>query len=211
MTEMTPLAHKSNYYEILELSTNAAQHEVTTAYERSRKTYSGDNPAIYTIFSQKEARDLLKLIDEAFAVLGNKTLRTIYDQRLLGQNAAGLDLTYESILIASRQNYPEAKLLDPKSSYKIDVNFENEIKVKMDWTGADLKKVREYKNMTVEKLSEKTKINPFYITSVEGADSAHLPAAVFVRGYVVQMAKALGLNDKAVADSYMKAFKAQVV
>ena len=68
MTEMTPLAHKSNYYEILELSTNAAQHEVTTAYERSRKTYSGDNPAIYTIFSQKEARDLLKLIDEAFAV-----------------------------------------------------------------------------------------------------------------------------------------------
>ena len=62
--------HGTNYYEILELSTNAAQHEITTAYDRARKTYSGDNPAIYTIFSEKEARDLLKLIDEAYAVLG---------------------------------------------------------------------------------------------------------------------------------------------
>ena len=55
-----------NYYEILELNTNAAQHEISTAYERAKTTYSGDNPAIYTIFSENEARDLMNLIDEAF-------------------------------------------------------------------------------------------------------------------------------------------------
>ena len=54
--------NRYNYYEILEVGSNAAQHEVTTAYERARTTYSGDNPAIYTIFSENEARELLTLI-----------------------------------------------------------------------------------------------------------------------------------------------------
>ena len=38
-------------------------------------------------------------------------------------------------------------------------------------------------------------------------EPGNLPAVVFVRGYVVQIAKAMGLDDKKVADSYMKNFK----
>ncbi|MBL7671482.1 MAG: helix-turn-helix domain-containing protein [Bdellovibrionaceae bacterium] len=197
-----------NYYEILELGTSAAQHEITKAYDRARRTYSGDNPAIYTIFSEKEARDLLKLIEEAYSVLGNKTLRTIYDQRLLGKSSEGLDLSYDSILTASRQNFPEPKAKFDKVSYRIDEGLEAEIQTRTEWMGSDLKKIREYKNLSIEKMSEKTKINVFYLAAVEADDRMKLPAPVFVRGYVIQIAKALGLNEKTVADSYMKAFKA---
>lgn len=200
----------TNYYEVLELSTNAAQHEITTAYDRARRTYSGDNPAIYTIFSEKEARELLKLIDEAYAVLGNKTLRTIYDQRLLGNNSVGLELSYDSILTASRQNFPEPREIEIKANYKIDEAFEAEIKEKAVWLGQDLKKVRDYKGISIEKMSEKTKVNAFYITAVETMDKTNLPASVFVRGYVVQISKFLGLDEKSVTDSYMKAYKAPV-
>lgn len=202
-------AVRYNYYEILELSTNAAQHEVSTAYERARKTYCGDNPAIYTIFSEKEARELLKLIEEAYAILGNKTLRTIYDQRLLGKNSMNNELNYESILVASRQNFPEPKPKEEKFTYKIDETIEKEIKEKTEWSGADLKRIREYKCMSVERLSDKTKINPYYVYAVEEMDPTQLPAVVFVRGYVIQIAKTLGLNEKVVADSYMKAFKSK--
>ncbi|HWU41912.1 MAG TPA: hypothetical protein VN132_00700, partial [Bdellovibrio sp.] len=66
-----------NYYELLELKADAPQHEVTTAYDRARHTYSGDNPAIYTIFSEHEAREFLVMIDEAYQILGNKILRNI--------------------------------------------------------------------------------------------------------------------------------------
>ncbi|MNY57667.1 hypothetical protein D3C86_1939040 [compost metagenome] len=52
-----------------------------------------------------------------------------------------------------------------------------------------------------------TKINPYYVKGIEKMDPANLPAVVYVRGYVVQIAKALGLDDKKVADSYMKTFK----
>jgi curved DNA-binding protein CbpA len=150
------------------------------------------------------------LIDEAYAVLGNKTLRSIYDQRLLGKNGAGQELTYDSILTASRQNFPEPKQAELKTTYKIDENFEKQLKEKTDWVGEDLKNAREYKNISVERMSDKIKVNSYYITAVENMDSSNLPAPVFVRGYVVQISKHLGLNDKLVADSYMKSYKATV-
>lgn len=197
-----------NYYEILELPKSAPQHEVTTAYERARATYSGENPAIYTIFSDNEARELLAMIEEAYAVLGNKSLRVIYDQRLFGGGVHTHELSYQSILTASRALFPDHKAEDKKPVYKVNEKFEQEIKEKSDWDGAFLKKVREYKAWTIERLSEITKVNPYYITALEAMNPDGLPAPVFVRGYVVQVAKTLCLNEKLVADTYMKNFKA---
>ncbi len=196
-----------NYYEVLELTANAPQHEVTTAYERARATYSGGNPAIYTIFSEQEARELLTVIEEAYQVLGNKVLRSIYDQRLMSGRSSLNDLTYASILEASRQVYPEPKSEKATPAFRKDEAFEKEIARQTDWDGTSLAKVREYKQISVAKMSEITKINPYYVAAIENMDASNLPAIVFVRGYVVQIAKALGLDDKKVADSYMKSFK----
>lgn len=204
---MVSVNSKFNFYEVLELNTNSAQHEITTAYERAKSTYSGENPAIYTIFSENEARELLSLIEEAYSILGNKTLRNIYDQRLLGNNKSTPDdLTYESILSASRLIFNEPKAENKKVSFTKNETLEKEIAEQLNWDGAFLKKVREYKNYTVERLSEIIKVNPFYIKAIEVEDPQNLPAPVFVRGYVVQMAKELGLDSKLVADSYMKHF-----
>ncbi|AHZ85545.1 hypothetical protein Bb109J_c3512 [Bdellovibrio bacteriovorus] len=199
-----------NYYEVLELTANAPQHEVTTAYERARSTYSGDNPAIYTIFSEQEARELLVVIEEAYQVLGNKILRNIYDQRLLSGRSSLNDLTYESILEASKQVFPETKVEKPAAAYQKDESFEKEIAARTDWDGAFLKKVREYKKITTQRMSEITKINSYYVTAIENMDPGNLPVVVFVRGYVVQIAKALGLDEKKVADSYMTHFKNKI-
>lgn len=198
---------KSNYYEILELNSNAAQNEVSKAYEKAKFTYSGENPAIYTIFSEQEARELLVMIEESYLVLGNKSLRTIYDQRLLGGRASLIELTYKSILGASKQLSPEAKIEDKKIAFKKDDLFEKEIFAQDTWNGEFLKKVREYKNIPVPKMNEITKINSYYIKAIEAMDNKSLPATVFVRGYVIQIARALHLDDKKVADSYMKLIK----
>ena len=198
-----------NYYEILELKTNAPQHEVTTAYERAKATYTGDNPAIYTIFSQQEARELLGMIEEAYSVLGNKTLRGIYDQRLFGGQAMPQDLSYESILTASKTIFPESKAAEKKPAHKVDDAFEKQIAEATEWDGALLRKVRDYKGVSIAKMSEITKVNTYYLQALEEMDPKGLPAPVFIRGYVVQVAKTLGLNEKLVADSYMKAYKAK--
>lgn len=206
--------NRYNYYEILELSSNAAQNEITTAYERAKLTYSGDNPAIYTIFSENEARELLALIEEAFSVIGNKTLRGIYDQRLLGSKGPikdiAKDLTYDAILNASKAQFPEAKSSTAKPTFKANETFEHEIKNQKEWDGSLLQKVREYKNITIERMCERTKINIWYVKAIEAMDSENLPAIVFVRGYIIQICRELDLNEKIVADSYMAKYKAKL-
>jgi DnaJ-class molecular chaperone len=200
-----------NYYEVLELPLNAPQHEVTTAYDRARKTYSGDNTAIYTIFSENEARELLIVIDEAYLILGNKIMRGIYDQRLRNGNSNLNQLTYESIVEASKQLYPEKPAqIQQKPQFKVDEEFENRIKNEDVWDGAFLAQVREYKNISRDAMAKITKINPYYITAIEQMDASGLPAIVFVRGYVIQLARAMNLDDKKVPDSYMKIFRAKI-
>ena len=197
-----------NYYDILEVSPHCAQHEVTSAYEKAKNTYSGNNPAIYTIFSEDEARDLLKLVEEAYSVLGNKTLRALYDEKLGQTGIRREDLTFENLKAQSKVQQPELpKKPQGKIEYKTDEKFEQEIKARTDWNGEELKKVREYKNIPLERMSETTKISAYYINAVEKMDAKSLPAPVFVRGYVGQISKFLGLDEKRVCDSYMKHFK----
>lgn len=200
---------RNNYYEILELELNSPQQDITTAYERAKATYSGDNPAMYTIFSEHEARELLVMIEEAYSVLGNKVLRMIYDQRLRSGRASLNELTYASVVEASKQSLPESKQDEKKIVYQKDEAFEAEIKTCDRWTGDFLKKVREYKQISVTRMHEITKVSPYYVNALEQTNAKNLPAPVFIRGYIVQIAKALGLEEKKVADSYMAIFKEQ--
>lgn len=193
-----------NYYEVLEIKPEAQQHEITTAYERARYTYSTDNPAIYTIFSANEAREFLSLVEEAYAVLGNKTLRNLYDEKLFSGQSVKNDISYSNLLKQSKQPAPEFKRRSFKHEYKIDADKEKKYAAITDWNGPLLKEVREYKSYSFDQLCDVTKITSFYINALEQMQSENLPAPVFVRGYVQQLARIFGLNEKIVADSYMK-------
>lgn len=204
--------NKHNYYEILEVPQNATQHDITVAYEKAKRTYSSQNPALNTIFSNEEAQLLRNMIDEAFNVLGNQTYRNIYEKRRQSKHFSESELTIEAIKSASLELFPEfQKRTDEKQNdYVVDAAFEKELAAKKDWTGEDLRKVREYKKISIELMHEKTKINPWYLTAIEKFDVVNLPAAVFVRGYVIQMARMMNLKDLVVADSYMKIYRKKI-
>ncbi len=203
---------KHNYYEILEVPQNATQHDITIAYEKAKRTYSPQNPALYTIFSADEAQLFRSMLDEAFTVLGNQTYRNIYEKRVQSKTFTEEDLTAEAIKTASKELFADfqKKPAEAFEPYVHDPEFEKEIAAKSDWSGDDLKRVREYKKITIEFMHEKTKINPWYLKAIENFDIANLPAPVFVRGYLIQMARMMGLRDLVVADSYMKHFRKKI-
>ena len=211
---------RNNYYDILEVTQSATQHEIVLAFERAKRTYSQQNPALYSVFTPEEAESLRKLIEEAYQVLSNQTYRNIYEKRLLSRSFSESDLSLEAIKAASSTLYTDSVVkVSPISpitgttdagtvdQFKRDLDLESKIETATEWSGSFLKDVREYKKITVEQLHEQTKINPWYITAIEKMEPQNLPAAVFVRGYVLQIAKSLQLNEKTVADSYMKFFK----
>lgn len=254
----------TNYYEVLEVSTDAPTHEIHKAYHRAKATYSADNPALYSMFSADEARELLRLIEEAYSVLGNPSLRQAYDEaRARGESQPQVSLrsVAASIPMPSAQPAPQSPVtpaqmatvasehralpdfgapktqseMQPEmtssfgvktipstaksslppgtgrtsmSTYKIDEQFETEVAGALDFDGAFLQRIRLYKNISIDRMSEATRISRPYLTAVESNDFKNLPAAVFTRGFIVQIARILGLNDSKVAASYIKMFKA---
>lgn len=230
---------KLSYYEILDISENATQQEIHMAYERARKTYSAENKALQSVFSHEEASELRRLIDEAFEVLSNDNYRNVYEKRLLAQTFSPAEMSAEAIKTASDNLFqraippvvsteiasdmkvktdlfalsPENKVQQtPAQAAPIERNldYESEVAAKKDWTGDDLRKLREYKQLSLEELTDITKINPWYIAAIETMDAKNLPVEVFVRGYVIQIAKALGAKEKIVAESYMRLFRKKI-
>ncbi len=202
------VTQRYDYYEILEVDFHAAPYEITEAYTRAKQTYSGNDPAIYTIFSVSEARELLKYIEEAYQVLGNRALRHLYDKkRALSTNTEN-ELSYQSLLVEYQRSVEKTqavKIADP--AFEKDPQMEQEIQSTQDWDGEKLRKVREYRKLSFQELHQMTKVSPFYIQALEEMKADQLPATVFVRGYVNQVSKALGLNDRVVTDTYMKKFR----
>ena len=207
--------NKHNYYEILELNENATEQEIYAAYIKAKMTYSVENKELHSVFSADEARELRLLIEEAYEVLSNNMYRNIYEKRLLANTFSESDLTAQSIKTASEdffkndQNF-EIKQLILETPIETDTEFEKEILEKKEWSGQDLKRVREYRKLSFDELTDITKINPWYIAALEEMDPAGLPVEVFVRGYVIHIAKALGLKEKIVADSYMRLFRKKI-
>jgi curved DNA-binding protein CbpA len=91
--------------------------------------------------------------------------------------------------------------------YATDPVFEQEIERATSFDGALLKKIREYKNVDIQRLSEMTKISKTYLLHIENDDFQKLPAHAYVRGFVFQLAKVLRLNPEVVANSYIYQLK----
>ncbi len=215
-----------NYYEILEVAPNANHHEVLLAYNKAKKMYSMSNKDLSNLFSNEEIQQLGFLIEEAFGVLSHQDFKQTYEKQLHAKSNSDIHLSLNDIKKPSEEknsdgfknklqyqfspNHLNQYKTSSHARYGIDENFELEICQQTQWTGSFLKKVREYKKISIEKMQEVTKVNPWYIKALEAMDYKNLPAAVFIRGYIVQIAKELGLNQKNVADSYMKIYKTSI-
>jgi len=223
-------AEKKNYYDVLEIATNASPQEIESAYTRTRNAYSGDSVALYSLMTKDECDAVLNQIEEAYSVIGFPEKRREYD-RLRGFNQSGLVQPHSSPEYhhgkSAFENRPKdsiqyedfgSNLIEAKVSkisaqkkfgleYEENTEFDKEIADCTDFTGSFLKKIREYKNVTIERMAEMTRISKTHINAIENEDLPKLPADVYVRGYVYQYAKVLKLNPDMVAASFLLHFK----
>ncbi|MDZ4662635.1 MAG: helix-turn-helix domain-containing protein [Pseudomonadota bacterium] len=201
---------EQTYYQILEVTKEAGEHEVHEAYLRAKATYSTESPALYTMFTPTEAQQLNRLIEEAYAVLGNQRLRSAYNEKLKsetpansGETRVSINLRKPSGDIASEEGLGRTKF----GTYKISSAMEDEINAQTVWDGSFLKKVRQYKEIPVESIAETTRIGLSYLVAMERNDFTAIPAPVFVRGFLVQLCKILNLDERRVTKSYLDLYK----
>jgi len=87
------------------------------------------------------------------------------------------------------------------------IGIDAEIDRETEWKGAFLRKIREVRRFSLDDLATQTKISKTYLNAIEEELFEKLPAAVFVRGFVTQIAKVLKLPTDKVAAAYMARYK----
>ncbi|MBL7664776.1 MAG: helix-turn-helix domain-containing protein [Bacteriovoracaceae bacterium] len=91
--------------------------------------------------------------------------------------------------------------------FSSDKGFEQEIENATEFSGEFLKKIREYKKVTIERMAEMTKVSKTHLRNIEDEATDKLPAIAYIRGFVFQYAKCLKLNPDMVANSYSNRLK----
>jgi len=197
-----------NYYEILEITEAATLQEIELAYLTAKETYSSNSSALYSMFSKEEALELHRLIEEAYNTLSNSNLRQAYDNQNLNLSFENSDEAFEvkEKKVSSALNSDVGISVVRgciKGHFKEDSSIEDQIIKLSDCSGSFLQKIRTYKNISLEEVSTFSKISKTNILAVENEDFESLPAKVFVRGFVSQIAKLLGLDHSTFTKEYM--------
>lgn len=85
----------------------------------------------------------------------------------------------------------------------LQAELAREITPETHFTGALLRRVRESQGTELSEISNKTKISVTFLQAIEEEEYTLLPALVYTRGFVQELAKLLGLDPTQVARTYV--------
>lgn len=195
-----------NFYEILEITEDATLQEVQRAYAEAKETYSPTSSALYSMFSREEAQALHKLIEQAYNTLSNHDLRRGYDEQILTA-VNNKKIVDNNLYINPPEEREKEAFVDGDliiKPFAPDTSIEDQIAALNDCSGVFLQKVRKYKNISLEEVSKFSKVSKTTILAIEGEDFDNLPARVFIRGFVIQICKLLGIDSISFSKEYLK-------
>lgn len=78
------------------------------------------------------------------------------------------------------------------------------------WSGEVLRQIREARGISLQQLSERTKVTRHHIENIEADRYTALPAAVYLRGILLSLARELRLDGQKVSRSYLERMSAAV-
>jgi len=189
-----------SHYDLLEVAPTASFEDIRRANRRIRDVYGAESIAIAGLYDPAGLEAVHRRLDLAYTTLMDAAKRKEYDQELfpdgipMAAGAAAGDVVVariERVEIPAELRPPMPEL-GPRTSY----------------TGPVLRQVREALGIELRELAERSKIGMAYLTALEADDFARLPAPVYVRGFLTEYARMLGLEPDRVKDTYLERYRA---
>jgi curved DNA-binding protein CbpA len=109
--------------------------------------------------------------------------------------------------VSSPQAQPPSHSPPLTKSESTEVALAREIATENDWRGSFIRHVRESLKISIEEMSSNTKLSKTYIIAIEEENFTRLPAPVFVRGFLIQIARILRFPQEKFLNSYLERFK----
>jgi hypothetical protein len=197
---------RPTHYEALSLPRNATQEQVERAYHFFAEMYEEAALVTYSLLDTEEQRDVRARIRQAYEVLHDPAQRDLYDRSLDegAPSAQGLErsqppppsavarVPLPPVLPPAKPEPPQAPRFLPEPV-----------------TGASLRKLREERNISLGEIAAFTKVGVRFLEYIEADRHSDLPAVVYIRGFVQEYARFLGLDARSTADSYLRRVKLQ--
>jgi flagellar biosynthesis protein FlhG len=186
-------------YEALGVPRGASDEDVRRAVKRQRDIYAeGSLPLTSLLFGEALAIEQAR-IEEAHDTLLDPVRRRAYD----------LSTFPETEIAPEPSGSPESggaaeELLMLQAELARDIHTETE------FTGPLLRKVRESQGIDLAQISSKTKITTAHLSAIEHEAYGALPAVVYTRGFLQELAKCLNLDPSHVARTYLRRMREAV-
>lgn len=178
-------AATETHYAVLGIGPRATPEQVERAYRHAAGLYDQDSLATYSLLDADERQHARARVDAAYAVLRDAGRRHEYDLSLglaRSETPPAFALPVETLPPPARS--PIVVLPDPL-------------------TGADLKGFRESRGITLRDIATASKVGVRYLEYIEAERLEVLPAPVYLRGFVQEYARVVGLDPRHTAESYL--------
>ena len=170
---------RGTHYDVLGLERSASSDEVEEAYKRCEALYGDGALATYSLLEPEEVRVAHARVDEAYRVLRDPERRRDYDAR------------------TQEDEGPAAETLEPPPPRPDPRVLPEPV------TGPDLRRVREERGVGLKEIAFASKIGIRFLEYIEADRHGELPAAVYLRGFLQEYARAVGLDPQRTAGSYL--------
>jgi flagellar biosynthesis protein FlhG len=200
------LDEEQTYYEILETEPGVSDEEVRRAYRTLKEIYASNSPVVAGLYDDHELAELHARANAAHDTLFAPERRRLYDLALPEADLARA--VRAAAQSGRRPGLPgggaaqgQGRGVDdrPDSPEPI-VDLGDEV------TGPLLRKLREARGVELADISQRTKISERHLRAIEDERFGDMPAAVYVRGYVMEYARSLRIDPQRAAESYLRRF-----
>jgi len=201
-----------NFYELLEVGSDASPFEVHQAYKEMYQLYHDDSLASYSFFSREEREEILAKLDEAYSTLMDERSRSRYDQLLIESGILQKEMQYQrdrkKLSLMSDAKRPRSNTaLRIRDRLKPIVSSNptiQEILTHDVLSGEDLKKIRDELGVSLEEIAEIVKVRMVYLQAIENDQFEKTPSKIFLKGFLRAYAQCIGLDADIVANRYLK-------
>jgi len=173
-------------YAVLGLEPRASREQVERAYRFCLELYGEGSLATYSLLDPTEAEQQRLRVREAYEVLVDEEKRRAYDA---GQGFSP----------------PDAVVLP----FPVPANADHAAELPEVLTGADLRKIREARGLSLRHIAAVTKIGVRFLEYLEEDRFAFLPAPVYLKGFLHEYARLVGIDPRRAAEAYMSRIPAK--
>lgn len=182
---------RGNHYEVLGLETHASAERVERAYRFHLELYDEAGLATYSLLDADELKAARASVQEAYSVLSDPDRRHEYDRGLGLARADEPLLSFEAARPAALPPGPPAAPTPVRERLAGLV------------TGAALRGFREARGVSLHEIATASKVGVRFLEYIEQDRHSELPAPVYLRGFVQEYARCVGLEPIATAEAYL--------